>query len=42
MNHQEFSKKGGKSRSKAKMDAMLKNLTKARKKLASKKKLKSE
>jgi hypothetical protein len=34
MNHQEFSKKGGKSRSKAKMDAMRKNLAKGREKIA--------
>lgn len=40
MNHQEFSRKGGKSKSKKKMDAMLENLKQARIKLALKRKLK--
>ena len=40
MTHQEFSRKGGKSKSKKKMDAMLENLKQARIKLALKRKLK--
>lgn len=40
MTHQEFSRKGGKSKSKKKMKAMLENLKKARKKLELKRKSK--
>lgn len=43
MTHQEFSKKGGQSKSKAKLEALKSNLAKARKKLAeSRGKLKKE
>ena len=38
MTHQEFCQKGGRSKSKKKMDAMLKNLESARSKLAQKRK----
>jgi hypothetical protein len=40
MTHQEFSKKGGKSKSKAKMDAMRENLAKGREKIALRRKSK--